>query len=78
MADAKKYVKIVMDSGKPYKSYAETHIRIHENLKTRSSAAVPADPKSLKEKMHRVNLTSFVWLRCLDAVVLRPYPRAHG
>eukprot|EP00794_Sanderia_malayensis_P003862 gene3862-4399_t len=78
MTDAKKFVQTVMYSGKPYESCIETRIRIYENLKTKSSPAVPADPKSLEEEMHRFNLTSFVWLCCLDAAVLRPDPRAHG
>eukprot|EP00794_Sanderia_malayensis_P002330 gene2330-2683_t len=67
-----------MYSGKPYESSIETRIRIYENLKTKSSGAVPAGPKSLEEEMHRFNPTRFVWLCCLDAAVLRPDPRAHG
>eukprot|EP00112_Aurelia_sp_Birch-Aquarium-sp1_P004164 Seg1472.14 transcript_id=Seg1472.14/GoldUCD/mRNA.D3Y31 product="hypothetical protein" protein_id=Seg1472.14/GoldUCD/D3Y31 len=76
MADTKTFVQTVMYSGKPQEGYVETRIRIYQNLKTKSSAAVPADPKSIWEDLQRVNLTCFIWLRCLDATVTRPDPNA--
>ena len=78
MADAKTFVQTALYSGKPHESYVETRIRIFQNLTTKSSAAIPADPKSITEELQRVNLTCFVWLRCLDATVTRPDPKSCG
>eukprot|EP00794_Sanderia_malayensis_P012581 gene12581-biopygen10020 len=76
--DAKRFVQTVMYSGKIDESYVNTRIRLYQGLKTKSSAVIPADPKSIDQELLRVNLTCFIWLRCLDKVVTRPDPKSSG
>eukprot|EP00794_Sanderia_malayensis_P017904 gene17904-19682_t len=65
--DVERFVQTIMYSGMAKESYLQTRIRLYQRLKTKSSAAIPPDPKSLSEDIKRANLQSYVWLRSLNA-----------
>ena len=50
-------------------SYVDTRIRLYQNLKTKSSASLPADPDSICQEIKRVHLQSFIWINCLQTIL---------
>ena len=41
----------------------QTKVRLYQKLKVKSSLNLPADPKSMKQHIHRANHQLFEWLQ---------------
>jgi hypothetical protein len=68
--NALKFLQTIVYAGKSNESYVGTRIRLYKNLKTKSSASLPADPDSIRQEIKRVHIQSYIWLHCLDVIIM--------
>ena len=60
----KTFIQTIVYSGKDDEDYLATRIRLFQNLKTKSSMAIPPDPDSVVQVIKRAHHQVYQWLRC--------------
>lgn len=63
------FIQTILYNGKSTESYVDTRVRLYQNLKKKSSAAIPADPDSNIQEIKRCHFQSYIWLRCLEPII---------
>ena len=67
----KEFIRTVLYAGKNNEDYIDTRIRLHTNLKTKSSMPLPPDPLSVIQVIKIAHLQAYTWYHCDTAVIMK-------
>ena len=75
---AKDFIKSIVYSGRKNESYVDSRVRIYQNLKRKTSMAIPPDPDSVVNAIKRAHLQTFTWLSCCHQNIIALDPQKYG